>query len=291
MAIEQYGNDPGATLGSTINNSTTTVTLNSATGYPSSGPFRILIGSELMQVTAISGTTLTVVRGSEGTTAASHTSGVAVTLVLSAAGLSAITSERQAKLYTDDTVPSSGSYTWVNQGSGTATDGARRMILNTGGSTVPGGSLSLFVKNMPSTPFVMTFHVIPEAPGVANSHAGVCVYDSGAGNVMTLTQAFTGSGWVVQMVKWNSPASFNSNLGANSSSIAGTDFYLRIANDGTNFTFSYSHTGIVFYAMATIGVSAFGTPNKIGYMLYSDNGLATVLGILNETLNSLSVLN
>lgn len=60
--------------------SATSISVTSATGMPSPQQFRILVDTELMLVTAISGTTLTVVRGVEGTTAATHSNAAPVIL-------------------------------------------------------------------------------------------------------------------------------------------------------------------------------------------------------------------
>ena len=64
-------------LNGSISNSATTVNLDSASGFPSAVPFYIQVGSsstyEVMKVTAISGTRLTVLRGEFSTTARSWT--------------------------------------------------------------------------------------------------------------------------------------------------------------------------------------------------------------------------
>ena len=77
------GEDTGAvttTLNGAINASTTTITLTSASQFPSTGTSFVLIGTEMIQYTGISGNTLTgVTRGARGTTAASHSDGVTVT--------------------------------------------------------------------------------------------------------------------------------------------------------------------------------------------------------------------
>jgi hypothetical protein len=67
-------------LSADINSSTTTVTLNDASQFPSSGTSFVLIGTEEISYTGISGNTLTgVTRGVRNTTAASHSSGATVT--------------------------------------------------------------------------------------------------------------------------------------------------------------------------------------------------------------------
>jgi hypothetical protein len=67
-------------LSADINSSTTTVTLNDASQFPSSGTSFVLIGTEEISYTGISGNTLTgVTRGVRNTTAASHSAGATVT--------------------------------------------------------------------------------------------------------------------------------------------------------------------------------------------------------------------
>ena len=66
-----------STLSSSINTSVTTLTMASASSFPSSGT--VIIGSELITYTGVSGNTLTgLTRGANGTTAASHSSGATV---------------------------------------------------------------------------------------------------------------------------------------------------------------------------------------------------------------------
>jgi len=87
MPQEQFSNDASSTLNGTISSSATTLVVTSATLFPSIPQFRIVVEAEIMIVTGVTGTTFTVTRGAEGTTAASHTSGVSVTHVLTAGAL------------------------------------------------------------------------------------------------------------------------------------------------------------------------------------------------------------
>jgi hypothetical protein len=76
--MEQLKNSASTTLNGGINNSTTSVTVTDGSVFPSSGDFRVLVDSEIMVCTSRSSNTLTVTRGAEGTSAASHSSGVGV---------------------------------------------------------------------------------------------------------------------------------------------------------------------------------------------------------------------
>jgi len=96
VALEQYANAPvlstptaaWTTLAGSILAGDTSLTVASASAFPSSAQFRILIEDELLLVTAGAGTTTwTVTRGVESTTAAAHSSGASVYHVLTAASL------------------------------------------------------------------------------------------------------------------------------------------------------------------------------------------------------------
>jgi len=81
-----------AQLSSGVNNLVTSITVSSLTGYPTSVPFTIAVDpstayEEIMTVTLVSGTTLTVIRGEDSSTAVSHTSGASVRHVMSARDL------------------------------------------------------------------------------------------------------------------------------------------------------------------------------------------------------------
>ena len=68
---ELFKNLASTTLSGDIDNSTTSINVAGAMGF-ASGNFRILIDSEIMLVTGVSGTTFTVSRHQEGTSA-THT--------------------------------------------------------------------------------------------------------------------------------------------------------------------------------------------------------------------------
>lgn len=91
MPLELYANNALTTLNGAITSGATTLQVTSAVGFSSAvlgtSQFRLAVENELMLVTQTSGTTFTVVRGAEGTTAAAHASGVAVYEVLTAAAV------------------------------------------------------------------------------------------------------------------------------------------------------------------------------------------------------------
>lgn len=84
MAARYYTNgSPASTLSSGVNSSATSLSVGSVTGWPGTRPYTVTVdiglpSVEVCLVTAVTGTTLTVTRGYNGTTGVSHTSGAAV---------------------------------------------------------------------------------------------------------------------------------------------------------------------------------------------------------------------
>ncbi len=85
MAVSRYYSSVAraTTLTGDINASVTTAVVAAATGFPSSTPYTMIIdqdtvNEEVVEVTARSGTTLTITRGVDGTTGIAHTAGAAI---------------------------------------------------------------------------------------------------------------------------------------------------------------------------------------------------------------------
>lgn len=91
MVTELFANNASTTLAVDINAGATTFTVASSTGFPTptagTSQFRVICGTELMVVTAVTGTTWTVTRGAESTVAAGHVTGSAVTAIITAGSL------------------------------------------------------------------------------------------------------------------------------------------------------------------------------------------------------------
>jgi len=93
MTTEQFANNAISTLNGTISSSVTTLVVTSVALFPSVPQFRIIIDSEIMLVTGVSGTTFTVTRGVENTAQASHTNGAAVAMILTSGALDQMRSD------------------------------------------------------------------------------------------------------------------------------------------------------------------------------------------------------
>jgi len=112
---EQLQNFGTTTLDGGVDDSTTSVAVVDGSVFPASGTFRVNVEDELMEVSSRSTNTLTVVRGSESTSAAAHSSGATVKAVLTAASLVAAIQEtprplEKAKATRGSTLGVAGSY-------------------------------------------------------------------------------------------------------------------------------------------------------------------------------------
>jgi len=91
MSVNRYYSSVAidTTLTGAVNNSATSITVASVSGFPASYPYTLALGydtasEELVNVTAAAGLTLTIVRGQDGTTGTAHDAGAAVKHVASA---------------------------------------------------------------------------------------------------------------------------------------------------------------------------------------------------------------
>src|SRR5262245_20628057 len=85
--MEQLVNRANSTLASAISAGATSLNVADGSVFPSVGNFTIIIDGELFVCTARSGNTFTVTGAQEGTVAAAHASGAAVTQVITNAVL------------------------------------------------------------------------------------------------------------------------------------------------------------------------------------------------------------
>jgi len=90
MPVNRYYSSTAVdtTLTGAVNSSGTTITVASVSGFPASYPYTLALdydtsSEELVNVTAAAGTTLTIVRGQDGTSGVSHDAGAAVKHVIS----------------------------------------------------------------------------------------------------------------------------------------------------------------------------------------------------------------
>ncbi len=314
--MERFTNEGSTTLGSGIDNAVTSLTVASSASFPSAGDFRVRIDSEILIVTAVSGTTWTVTRGAEGTTAASHSSGAAVTHVLTKGGLEGIVgnmvqtgtfSARPAAgipgrwylptdgpvIFFDDgtnwlgygpcyplTPPVAADFAWVNQGGASLIDshGAIRVVTTPTG----GDNLRIQKKTAPATPYTITAGFIVDFAMDSAAGVGLCLRQSSDGKlvVMTLLAQNAAQAYIITG-KYNSPTSFSANYALlKFPAGGGRILWLQFEDNGTTRYMRWSWDGINWYLLHSVGRTDFCTPDEVGWYVQGSTSSVDAAGTL-----------
>lgn len=291
MAVEKYVNNATTTLNGAIDNVQTSVVVTSSTGFPSSGNFRIQVESELMLVTAVAGTTWTVTRGAEATTAATHADTTALASVYTAQAIDAIRAEqiqrgtlsgrpaasRAGNLYllTDGpylcedngtawanfgplavlTPVVQANFSWLNQGGATETAFGGAVVLQAEASRAS-PSVAARIKAPSAAPWTVTVCFVPQmkpttAGGTVNAFCGLVAYESGTTKELNLG--------LFQNDTPDRVVSFSQSSGPTSSFSTVTNLiisigrpvWFQLSNDGTNLIWRYSTNGFTWAQIST----------------------------------------
>jgi hypothetical protein len=302
---EQYVNAVSTTLAAAITTiSQTSISVSSATGFPLLGNFRILVGTELMLVTSVSGTTWTVTRGIESTQPYTFTIGTTVDHILTAGALDAIradisstgtyanlpaTGNKVGDIYvpTDSfydfirwngstwdhfrngkqmILPINANYSWDNQGGSTiSTTNGGIVGMDT---SLSGSGLHVRYKSAPATPYSIYCGLLPHYISTNYNDLGLVFRDS-TGKLATWSVAWA-NGWVNRAMKWTNSTTYNSDYIGPSiypAMVHGPIVWMGLRDDGTNRSILYSANGVTWISAYTIGRTDFMTsgPNGVGF--------------------------
>ncbi|SIO38031.1 hypothetical protein SAMN05444166_4236 [Singulisphaera sp. GP187] len=304
MAQENYSNQQTTVLVGNINGSTTSLTVASSIGFPTSGQFRALIDDELLLVTTVSGAVWTVVRGVEGTTAASHTDGATVSnpltrdalLGLSRQSLNGTNVSARRELnfvdgggvtwnLNDDPTnkkvdvsaliagppisapfvrPRVADFTWINQGAGTAVDNPNGVYLRTPFVGPGAVDMRILVVSVPSPPWKATFRLATYVFG-GSSSAGPCFCKSSNGAVSGIATHFDNPGqW--RGYYWDTSTSYSGTNDYFLTYNPGTVVnWYRLEDDGTNRNYYISLDGYNFHRIFSVSRTTHFTADAVGF--------------------------
>jgi hypothetical protein len=299
MAIEQYANAFATTLNGSILSGASSLTLTSATGAPAA-PFRILAGSEIILVGARSGTACSsLTRGAEGTTAAAHSSGDAVTHILTRGSLLALptvfnqaateaskpAASQEGNLFLPSdgfsiqrdtgsawapwgplfplTDPNLQTFAWVNQALSTMVTTEGGICLKTTGVN-SGDNVSILKKAAPATPYTITIGFLSGAFGTTSGLAGFCWRESSSGKLSMLLKEAPSS---LSAVHFSGPGSFSAFILTTRVASAQGLTWLQASDDGTNRTMRWSADGQNFVDLITETSTTFLTADEVGFCI------------------------
>jgi hypothetical protein len=282
---ERLENNVTSTLSSTINSSVTTVTVASGTNFPSEGDYRIIIGDEIMLVTARSTNDLTVERSADGTTADTHSAGSSVRMILTAGSLNKFANDICGSctdaygyrfLNQAGVTQTSTDFTWTNQSTSTITDEAY------GGMTMKipdqsGVKLRILTEAAPSDPWTLTGHV-HFGPGYTygSTIMGICARESATGRIQTCGLQIGGD---VGAWQYSSATTYGTRMGA-AYDHRTDNVWLRLKDDSTNIIASVSSDGINFMDIGQQSRSSWPTGSgydELGFFVNGESADADAL--------------
>ncbi len=288
--FEVFANDARDAVNTAMDASVTSLVVKDASTFPTTGNFRVNIGTEIMLVTAVSGATFTVVRGHEGTVAAAHSVDDVVTGIVTAGAI-----EQMAKDYVPlwKNTPQLGSltngaganltttdFTWVNQGSAVVTD------INQGIKITTPRTIALAVRGQ-----VMSAPTAPYTITAAFGHSNTAPRGStdlpwiGLGFRETASSKLSnirvhGNG--ISLTNYTNPTTASAtplNIAFYTKQI--DRYYLKIEDDNTNIKYFFSNNGSEWLELFSELRGAFFTtaPDQVGF--FTNGRWVVTLG--NET--------
>ncbi len=256
---EQLINNFQTTLASAITDPVaTSISLTSATGLPGSGNFRLLIGTEILLATAISGTTVTVTRGAESTTAATHSSGAAVTAIVTAASLAAW-GLAQANNLSDLPTPATAR---TNLGLGTAalltSSAVAQVANNLSDLSSAQTSLANLIGQPASPPTLAFYEPLFQSTGAFGSTSGATLTVAGGGGIVSGTNgtAAVGTIQLPKPIDNTKPWRVNVRIAYASDATNDVSVYFQNPNDTTYGGFALRVTGGGFYLSVAAGTGS-----------------------------------
>lgn len=250
------GNLTGATttLNGAINNSVTSLTLTSSTGFgavwgTNAVPFEIQIDSENILCTALAANVCTGSRGVDGTSAASHSNGATITLLV----------WQQINFTTGVTATTNGGQIYIHD-PGLSSD-----------------SVHILKMPCPTVPFTATANMMINAQlnnaTVGQSHANMgMILRNPSGPLVTWnsgTDSTNGMAFELAMDHWTNNTTFSANAFRWPWRTTGGQVTFRIKYDGTNRLMSYGLDPLNPEQLTSETWTTFTTPTEIG--VYIDN--------------------
>jgi len=281
---EQFANNATTTLDGAINASVTSLNVTSASGFPTTGNFRIVIGSEIMLVTAVSTNTFTVTRGYESSTAASHADNADVIQSVTAGALTTFLSDSVP--YARDssrpilnkivnaagTILDSTDFTWVNQGGASVSD------LDSGGihlscPAASSNNIRALYKSAPSTPYSVRCGFTPFLHSDSTCIVGIGFRESSSSKMIIIGSAKIDE---IAVYKFDDATSFDSSLFARVSwPMARNLQWLEIEDDGTDLYFRTGVDGINYFDIVDEARGTFFTTGPDQVLFYGNTNNAT----------------
>lgn len=295
----QIINAADTTLNGAINASTTSVVVTDGSIYPSDGNFWITVEDEIMKCTARSTNTLTVERGVDGSTAASHADASTVSAIITETNLDEYFEELVShQFYGNAHNAWAGRHRILNSSGATITHsdmtahgpGTSQIGTSSDGSCwISAGSLGSLSVNLasvsaPATPYTATAHMSmtnPTLVGVGGNYMAFGFRESTDDDYLIMNARSISS---VDFAFWTSRTVKSSTIDT-IPFYGGNEIWFRVTNDGTTLEAFVSNNGRNWSSVGTDTVGTNLNPNQIvwGGQSRSESGHYFVLHSLTFT--------
>ena len=295
MSSEKFANLAETTLASGYTSGGGSISVTSASGFPTAGVFRVRLGNAgktIFRVDSVSGTTFT--GGAEANDANASAGDTVINVGTRAVGERFLQSPETGEANAPSGVSGADDYwpnwkvkrldqsgwSWVNQGAASV-DQQKGMVQLLSPASVAGTSVRARVTTAPGTPYTIEMGLVPYFPtagSVSNLAAiGIAFRESGTGKMVVIFfanfKASSGTGpSAIFVATYTNATTFNTNLAEfvtvilPPSYLAFPVMWLRVTDNGTNLIFEYSYDRVHWTTLTTAGRTAFmaGGPDQIG---------------------------
>lgn len=283
---EQFVNNFSAVLDGAINDSTETITLDTAAGLPSEGDFRLQIDAEVVLVRSRSGVVCTATRAADGTSASSHSDAAQVDAVATRDAITQLTRDNDPWagirppfriVDTNGDPLTDASFSEVNFTDGAVSSDANGNIVITKDDHAS-NSVSALVRSAPSTPYTITAAVMATVfadTGTSGAYFGILFRDSGDGKLITNSiQPSSTNFKSYRVISYTTPTSGAAVVGETRPSPLSTISWLRMEDDGVDLKWYASADGVnwQFLVSHARGTHFTTGPDQIGFFIDNVQG-------------------
>lgn len=281
MASEKFANLAETTLSAGYTAAAGSISVTSASGFPTVGVFRVRLGNAsrtIFRVDSVSGTTFT---GAAEEFDANANSGDAVKIVGSRAVAERwLQSPEASSIVSPSGVSAADTYgpiwkltafdqsawSWINQGSATVVQSGGVVYLSSTSAAGENSRIRQFTA--PSTPYKFAFALLPNPGTAANFRLGAQLAEVGTNKIISISLV---EGPAVHVIKHNSATSFSSAPFQKTVGALGGPAFFRVGADGTNVTFEYSFDGLNWQTALSEAKATFFTtaPDRVGIIIMS----------------------
>ena len=290
MASEKFANRPEALVDSSFSAGGTSLTVDDASDFPTTGVFRVVLGNAegtIFRVDSVAGDVFTgAVEAFDGNASVGDTVKIVASKAVAERFLQSPESgeaRATAGVSAADfygpiwklTALDQSSWSWVNQGSASVTQASGIVYLLTPGAA--GSNVRGRFVASPATPYTITAAVLPGLTGGTHNFCGICFREASSSKLYDI-HVYNAGGATTEQVrvqKWTNSTTASTTMTTRGMVANRGPVWLRISDNGTNLIFSYSIDGVNWFTLNTEARGTFMSggsgPTQVGIDISSED--------------------